>query len=905
MSILGKKSKRKNKRTRSYSVLRQFQTIESLEARQLMTVDVDVFSPQLPVEAISAEISTVNEEAGHLIADATASLQLDTAQRSMTAAADAALSAMKAMAQSTGQIVLDEIDQFATFAGVTIAAPQFAADGSVTGTTQFGESDAPVLLQYVAQTGDWVLAVASELGELVSPSAIGSLIDSPVESPLEMQSPIFVFSPSQLRMDAADMSAGTREFYGRIYESNDFTVRLERGINLLSRATVTEDSPAEAVMDVLGVDVPSIELEGVILRDFTSDTFTEFKEARKDGNFWSRFREDMLLRATLPQITIDGLPNTITTGDAYIGWMSPGTDQDVIFAAMDLSIDDGDGIPTQLTGRLAFAETPTGSELRLSAVASQMNDAFGITGLDLNEVTLLLDIDTVKKPATGADAPAPSDPTAAIPTIGIGVSASISVGEKDVMIAGKVELNSLTGTPMKVALRGELSSLSTNDLLRFANRMSGLGDLVPDSSNLPNLEFRDVVVNIAPLGGDAELGIEDGIGLEGELYLDGNLIGRVDGLIDRTGITPKVQLSAWMDEINLGELSVSEVEVDISMTQSIHDRFKIKGRVEVFGASHSVDVNITARRMYYSIATEVDGLGMVDYTFEASTLGVPHWTFRAVVRNDLSKTLEGSVATSVSDWADEAHEDFGKALAMLDRAQASLDSVERERDAAIAEAQREFDEFEGDLATAQRAVDSLRSRVSSLTSSERSARSRWLAAKRSTQAAKWYNYPARKATEVARYTAYRSVQASRLAVQGSLTAASAVLEGVRHAAGWALDAAGPEAHPDVILLTAELAVKRAALEVAEVAVKVAEGVSTGAADVVAFVAEHHDDLFMIDEIRFDGTLSAALLDSSFDLEVDFRFLNKERTLDIETPDPISLDDLAAELVGRVKELASA
>ena len=108
---------------------------------------------------------------------------------------------------------------------------------------------------------------------------------------------------------------------------------------------------------------------------------------------------------------------------------------------------------------------------------------------------------------------------------------------------------------------------------------------------------------------------------------------------------------------------------------------------------------------------------------------------------------------------------------------------------------------------------------------------------------------------------------TRVAAQGSLTAASGVLTGVRHAAGWALDAAGPEAHPNVIRLSAELAIKTAALEVAEVALNIAEGATTGAAEVVAFVAERHDDLFMIDEISFEGTLSAAIIDSSFDLEV--------------------------------------
>lgn len=886
-----------NRKTRPAKGLRRgnrpFQSIEHLEARQLMTVDIDLFDSDgsvglITTEPIAAEVSNgmvKTSEAMPNTGDA-------------GAAVNATFVAMKTQVALTGRITLAKIDGLATFGGLTIETPTFGADGSVQGTTQFGNSSSPVLLQFIQQTGDWVLAIESQLGELLPAETI-------LESPLDLESPLFVFSPSQIRMDAQEMSAGTRDFYQRIYQSDDFTIRLERGVNLLTRATINEGSVAADLLETLGVSVPSIELEGVILREFTSDALEEFQQARKDGEFWSRFRKDMLLRATLPQITIDGLPDSIATGDAYLGWQAPGTDQDVLFAAMDLTIDDGDGTPTELTGRLAYAETPTGSELRLSAIASQMNDAFGVTGLDLHEVVLLLDIDTVEKPATSISEATtlPKDPVSAVPTVGIGVSARMTMGEKEVMIAGKVELSQLTGTPLKVALRGELSTLSTDDLLRFANRISGLSSMNADASNLPDMELRNLILNIAPFGGDVELGIEDGIGISGELYLGGDLLGRVDGLIDRTGVTPKVELSGWMNEIDLGDLHVSEVEIDVVMTQSIHDRFVVKGAVELWGVSHLVNINITARKMFYRIATEVDGLGMVDYAFEASTLGVPRWTFTAVVRNDLSRTLEGSVAKGLNNWAEQARNDFDQAQSRLDAAQSALKSVERERNAAIAAAQREFDKVEADLAAAHRAVDGLKSKLSGLVAAEQKAKSKWQSAVRARESAKWYQYAGRRATEAARYVSFKSVQASRLATQGALTAASAALDGLRNAAGWVLDAAGPEAHPKVVALTAELALKRAALNVAEAAVELAEDISTGAVGVLAFVAEHHDDLFMIDEIRFQGTLSALVVQSSFDLEIDFRFLNKADTLNLETPGPIDLDELAEVLLGQMKSLA--
>ena len=680
------KTLRKRNKNKSRNAVRRGQNFESLESRQLMAADLSA--------AVSDPFAVETEMAGELVPESfdLATLDSQTAPQNV-ASTNATVNAMKSMAETGGEIVLDEIDQLATFAGITIAAPTFALDGSVTGTTQFGDTEAPVLLQFVPETGDWVLAVESRLGELL-PS------DLPIASPLELESPLFVFSPASLQIDAEDMSEGTREFYNRLYDSEDFTVRLERGVNLLTRATLAEDSAPQEILDLIGVDVPSIELEGVILRDFSSDSVEEFKQAKKDGTFWKRFREDMLLRATLPEININGLPGNMTTGDAYLAWQSPGTDQDYVYAGMDLIVDDGDGIPTILSGRVGFAETPTGSELRVSAIASQMNDAFGVTGLDLHEVVLLLDVDTVKAPTQPSTQSA--DPLAAVPTVGLGLSATMTIGDRDVMIAGKVELNMATGTPMRVALRGELSYLSSNDLLSFANQMSGLSTLEVDSSNLPEIEFRNLMVNIAPMGGDVDLGIEDGIGIRGELYLNGKLLGKVDGLLDRTGVFPKFRLSAWTAEIDLGELHVSEVEIDVLMAQSVEDYFIAKGSVEVFGASHSVDINIGARYMHYQITTEVDGLGMVDYRFEASSLGIPYWTFTAVARNDLSHTLEEKVANDVREWAEEASEDFDKAQAAVDRAQRELKSVADERDDAIREAQEDFDEIKSNIQAGRR-----------------------------------------------------------------------------------------------------------------------------------------------------------------------------------------------------------
>ncbi|QEF97953.1 hypothetical protein Mal15_19990 [Stieleria maiorica] len=893
---------KKNPTKRRSTARRITRPLETLEARQLMAADATPMS-LLDVTAgdhTAALIATV--ESGQQSDQSAQTAPSQTSQ--LSAAARQTVDAMKAIADQTGRIALDQIDQFASFAGIVIEAPTFGSDGSVTGTTTFGQSDAPVLFQYVGNAlgsnalendslGHWVLAVKTDLGALAQSNDL-------IESPLEFKSPIVVFSAAAGEIESSAMSTQAQDFYGDLYASDDFTVRLQRGVNVLTTATIAEDSIPAELLDRVGLAIPEIQIEGVLFSEFSNDVVQRWQSEPKDTGFWEELREDVMLRATLPQIVINDLPPNLSVGNAFLVWQSPGTDQDQLYVSVDLAMAQSDGSIVELSGRVGIAETPTGNEFRLSATARNINNAFGVTGLDLDEVILLISMNTVKAPQPGQTGANQVGPTA-VPSVSVGVLADMELGGRHVSIAGKVDFSMAAGTPVKIALRGELESLSSTDLMNFAKRLTGLGDVSSDPSKTPTFEIRDVVLNIAPLGGDVELGIEDGIGVRGELYIKGNLAGRVDGLIDRTGITPVVRLKAWTRAFDLGALSVTDVNIDILMSESSQDHFIVSGGVKMLGVSHDVDIHITPRRMYYNITTEVDGLGMVDYEFEASSIGVPFWTYRAVVRNDLSATLEGKVAGGLNDWIDQARKDFDKAQAGLDAAQREVDKLIGERDTAIKEAQRDFDEIKSNLAAAEKAVASLSSKVNSLRKTESARYSTWRKAVRSRKQAKWYNYAQRRAYEVATYARYASTKGLRLAAQGSLNVANATMSAVRASAGWILDAAGPEAHPEVIRINAELALKNAALDVAQLAVQAAEEVATGAVGALAFVAEHHDDLFMIDQVSFEGTLSAMLADNAVDFQIDYRFMNKSHSMGLHLAAPdLDLDDIAKQIVRDVK-----
>lgn len=875
--LFGSNSQKQNNRSKKKrSVERKFGNyIESLENRQLMAADLAVVE-EAPASDQPAEVRTLAPNAN--VQDAAS--QSGSQSSGWTAAAENMHDRMQAMADETGRIALAEFDSLVALAGFTIEAPQFNEDGSISGTTQYGRESSPVLLQYVPAAEEWVLAIQTELDGLV-PDEFAS------EAPIQLNSPIVVFSDAKMDIDSTELSDGSEAFYRELYQDDEFTVRLEKGINILTRGTVTEGSKVAQILDTLNLELPSVQLEGVVLGDYDRGSVDEFGESQKNKKFSEEFRERLQFRATLPEINVEGLPSNVAFGRGSLLWRSPATEKDYVAAELEFTIGG-----TQMTAALGFEDTAYGSELQVTASAANMRDAFGVTGLDLEEVELLIEVDAFRDASKKTDLNS-NDPTANVPTLGIGLGAKMEIGGRYTALAGKVELNLVTGTPVRVALKGELESISSNELIDFANQLSGTEELSADS-NLPDFELRNVLINIAPLGGDADLEIQDGIRLAGELYMNGELIAKVDGHIDQTDIVPKISLQAQTAEINLGELRVSEVEVDILMTQSVDDRYYVKGTVEVFGASHGVHIDINARQMHYEIRTEVEGLGLVHYKFQSTTLGIPEWTFEANVRNDLSTTLEEDVAGGLKEWSDQASKDFAKAQADLDKAQAEVDKLNQERAEAIAFAKKEFDAVKGDLAKAQRTVNSLSKRVRSLRGTEARYRSDWLRSMNSRKKAKWYNYASRRATEIRNYSRFRGIQAARISAQSALSGASSVLGEVRKGAGWALKAAGPEAHPRVIAINAELAVKTAALDTAKAAVKVAEVASTGSADVLAFVAESHDDLFMIDEIRFSGTLSAAILNSSFDLEIEYRFLNEADTFKLATPE-FDIEKLAEQL----------
>ena len=86
------------------------------------------------------------------------------------------------------------------------------------------------------------------------------------------------------------------------------------------------------------------------------------------------------------------------------------------------------------------------------------------------------------------------------------------------------------------------------------------------------------------------------------------------------------------------------------------------------------------------------------------------------------------------------------------------------------------------------------------------------------------------------------------------------------------------------------------------AVHAAEAISTGTVKALAEIAEHHDDFYMIDQIRFEGTLSGALADSEVAFQVDYTFMNNEKRQGFDLAvSEFDLDGMVKRLVDNIRD----
>ena len=181
--------------------------------------------------------------------------------------------------------------------------------------------------------------------------------------------------------------------------------------------------------------------------------------------------------------------------------------------AVESTMDMG-GVDVAYVG--AFQISKASVSASLTGRVDAWDNAFDMAGLNLEDVVLTLGAESG---AYGA-------------SMFIGLGAGIHIGDKEVAVAGLVRAGS---TGWDVAFRGSVDSLTSDDLIDFANTINQGAD--PNAEEIPedalgDFEVMDAYINFAPRGGDEALGIEDGFGIGGEFYEDGELLASGEFAVD-------------------------------------------------------------------------------------------------------------------------------------------------------------------------------------------------------------------------------------------------------------------------------------------------------------------------------------------------------------------------------------
>lgn len=507
----------------------------------------------------------------------------------------------------------------------------------------------------------------------------------------------------------------------------------------------------------------------------------------------------------------------------------------------------GDDVSASLTGRV-----------------DEWDNAFDVPGLDLNDVVLTLGAEAGKGGAS----------------MFIGLGAGMAIGASELSVAGLVGFGA---TGWEVAFRGELDSLEADDLIDFANSMNQAADptaaAIPEGA-LGDLELRTAFVNFAPKGGNEALGIEDGFGIGGAFYNDGELLGSGTFVVDLANGVFEAGLD--IPKIKLGPVELSDVVVDVRMSPD-DAYFRAEGTAELLGAEVKLKGEVSSDSFSLEGHAAMDFQGFAaTVTFYVDQNGV---RFVASAGGGALNAIKDNATAGIRAAANVAQQAIDAAQDVVDDVSREARKLQIELDGAREEAQKEVDEVKAKIAKAKAIVDSaLSSR--NYWQRTRDARYRaWRSAVSATRRAKWWQKPAYKAREASRYASYAYAR-GRYSAQTAIHKAAAVsYNAVRSAAGWVLDTAGVEANPEVLRIKALLTVANVGVGVAETALNGLES-----ANAALFKTLDTIDSLKVRRITLAGNL-ANYKSAGLSISIDTEFDGRSRTLNLHA----STDDLFKQL----------
>ncbi|MGH7341900.1 MAG: hypothetical protein ACREKH_15525, partial [Candidatus Rokuibacteriota bacterium] len=444
---------------------------------------------------------------------------------------------------------------------------------------------------------------------------------NPVLDNLTLSYVTLVLTDQNVRLPSSELSEEQYGFYRAVYGTDDFTLVLKPGINLIAAIPaegLPPDHPLNGVMDALGIEKGTILLQGGLGKSLSLLTGGATADAIKDLD----------LRAELPPMRPPGSPEWFRSGQLALELT--GAPSVSLVGELNVFIDE-----TDLKFFLAAMLARTGISLSGGMVAEQpWVSPLGVEWLTLKKVILKLAI----------------TPTG---SVALGFAAAAVIGEKDIDVAVALAV-SPAGVPTNFMLKGESEAgVALSDLARVQAAMAaareaaagatGLpagGTLIPLDA-LPDIQIRTLALQFAPKP-DLELGIERGFKIKGQLWLPTGPGGEmknfagVDAGVTDDGLWIKGHLGAFQ----LGPLIWDDAVLDLAATRQ-EQHLIVKGEVQLGLYRQLIDLAITREALRFRSETELFGLFHATLSVQAAfQLTNPSFAVDAVVSNDFGEFVQ-------------------------------------------------------------------------------------------------------------------------------------------------------------------------------------------------------------------------------------------------------------------------
>ncbi|HET9440758.1 MAG TPA: hypothetical protein VFO52_11330 [Longimicrobiales bacterium] len=447
-------------------------------------------------------------------------------------------------------------------------------------------------------------------------------LSNPVLDNLTFSNVALIISDQDIERHSSTLEEAEFEFYQEVYKSEEFTLRLTPGINLIAAIPAEGLEPGHpliTVMDALGIEKGTILLQGTLGKSLAL--------LANPGAGGASALKDLYLRAELPPMRPAGSPEWFRSGQLALELT--GAPSVRLVGEMNVLIDE-----EELQFFLAAALAKSGMSLAGGLNSTDgWEQPFGIPWLVLNNITLALGV-----------SPAGITP---------GFAAKMVIGEKDIDVAISMTFTP-TGVPSSMMFKGESQAgFGVSDLIKLQTNMAAARDAALKASGndvpatpaipvdaLPDIEFRKVGLQFAPKDAP-ELNVEKGMKIKGELWLafTPNAAPTNFASVD-VGVTEDgMWARGHVNEFTLGPLEWKDAELDLTLTREAR-YLMMKGDVALFGARQAIDLALTKDSLRFRSQTELFDMFSADISVRSVfNLQRPDFQVDAIVSADFGNVV--------------------------------------------------------------------------------------------------------------------------------------------------------------------------------------------------------------------------------------------------------------------------